>query len=488
MQEDRIEQLFIKTILQKRPLAVKLFDTILQKEHFDDGCLYSIYITAKDYYGKYNNFPTKDIILTEVIEQIEHKYIRRNDDKAKLAEQKEIQEVQEIMKNVELMEYEINQEKYYLETMTEYLKEQEQKRATMKIVDCIESKRSIFPTVERLSMTETLEISGAPIVNTYLTGSEFVQLELGEINYYLYPIVPEDSIVLVVGQPGVGKTFFLMSLCDAITKGRDFGIWKNLIGEKKILYIDAEMPYKIFQKNIRDLNVNDNFMSYCKSYTYMKTGESMVLTNSLYRKEVMEYAVKNDIKIIVFDNLSVLAPEIDENKKQDYDPLNQFFLELRAVGVTSIVVHHTNKSRDQSGHKSKENNVDNIMYLMKPKDYDKDRDNLRAVLSFDKARLCVEEKGLMNTREVQYQKGMRGRYEWTFGKPNLVDDPDFINALVDGKTQTELSEMYNVSTSTIGNWTQKAKDKEYIKIIGNHPNRVVELLEKGREITGGGAT
>ena len=100
----------------------------------------------------------------------------------------------------------------------------------------------------------------------------------------------------------------------------------------------------------------------------------------------------------------------------------------------------------------------------------------------------VEEKGLMNTREVQYQRSMQGGYKWSFGKPNLVDDPDFLNALVDGKTQTELSEMYNVSTSTIGNWTQKAKDKEYIKIIGNHPNRMVELLEKGREITGGGAT
>ena len=59
MQEERIEQLFIKTILQKRPLAVKLFDTILNKDHFVDGCLYSIYLTAKDYYGKYGSFPNK---------------------------------------------------------------------------------------------------------------------------------------------------------------------------------------------------------------------------------------------------------------------------------------------------------------------------------------------------------------------------------------------------------------------------------------------
>ncbi len=202
----------------------------------------------------------------------------------------------------------------------------------------------------------------------------------------------------------------------------------------------------------------------------------------------MNYAQANDIKIIVFDNLSVLAPEIDENKKQDYDPLNQFFLELRAIGITSIVVHHTNKSRDQSGHKSKENNVDNILYLMKPSDYDKDRDNLRAVLSFDKARLCVEEKGLMNTREVQYQKNMRGNYEWSFGKPRMFDNPDFLNYLVDGKTQTELAEIFNVSTSSIGNWTHKAKDKKYIKVTGSHQNRVVKLLEKGREITGGEAT
>ena len=90
----------------------------------------------------------------------------------------------------------------------------------------------------------------------------------------------------------------------------------------------------------------------------------------------------------------------------------------------------------------------------------------------------------MNTREIQYQKGMLGNYAWSFDKMNMVDNPDFLNALVDGKTQTELAEMFNVAGGTISNWTKQAKEKDYIEIVGNRKNRVIDTTEKGKIITG----
>ena len=42
------------------------------------------------------------------------------------------------------------------------------------------------------------------------------------------------------------------------------------------------------------------------------------------------------IKLWVIDNLASLAAGLDENKKRDWDPVNQFLLELRFAGISTI--------------------------------------------------------------------------------------------------------------------------------------------------------
>ena len=46
------------------------------------------------------------------------------------------------------------------------------------------------------------------------------------------------------------------------------------------------------------------------------------------------------VKLWVVDNLASLASGLDENKKQDWDPINSWLLELRFAGISTIMLHH----------------------------------------------------------------------------------------------------------------------------------------------------
>jgi predicted transcriptional regulator len=50
---------------------------------------------------------------------------------------------------------------------------------------------------------------------------------------------------------------------------------------------------------------------------------------------------------------------LDENSKKEFDQVNQWFLQLRALGITVIFVHHTGKSgNEQRGTSSHEDAID----------------------------------------------------------------------------------------------------------------------------------
>ena len=210
----------------------------------------------------------------------------------------------------------------------------------------------------------------------------------------------------------------------------------------------------------------------------------MDLTDHNNRAKIMNWAIEYDVKLIVFDNISCLLPNIDEKEKKDYDPFNQYLLDLRSIGISSIVVHHTNKQNLSSGHKGKENNTESIWYMYFPKNYNKSRDNLKIDLDFKKARLACDDDDLLKRRELQYQKNLRGEYKWSYDKASMFDNPEFLKALAEGKTVRELGALFNRSISTISKWTQMAIKKGLIEIRGNHKNRQVKITESGTIITG----
>jgi hypothetical protein len=68
----------------------------------------------------------------------------------------------------------------------------------------------------------------------------FLVLDVPKKEKILNPWLTEQSINLISGWRGTGKTWFCLSLFDAISRWQDFGPWQltNPVG---CLYIDGEM-------------------------------------------------------------------------------------------------------------------------------------------------------------------------------------------------------------------------------------------------------
>jgi len=92
-----------------------------------------------------------------------------------------------------------------------------------------------------------------------------------------------------------------------------------------------------------------------------------------------------EYKVMILDNLASLTFGIDENIKEDYDPINQWLISLRFRGISVIMVHHAGKGGEQRGSSAREDNIDISIELSHPVNY-KPEDSAAFNIEFKKAR------------------------------------------------------------------------------------------------------
>ena len=112
------------------------------------------------------------------------------------------------------------------------------------------------------------------------------------------------------------------------------------------------------------------------------------------------YPDDQKIKFWVIDNLASLASGIDENVKKDWDPINQWLLELRFSGITTLMLHHTNKEGGQRGTSAREDNIDISIMLKNARDYTPE-DGARFIVHFTKQRIPTKDLQLISDTEFK---------------------------------------------------------------------------------------
>jgi hypothetical protein len=270
--------------------------------------------------------------------------------------------------------------------------------------------------------------------NIIMTAQEFHALNLPERVTYLYPWLKEDSISLVSGWRGVGKTWFSWGIADAITRGQPFGPWKC---EKPVpaLILDGEMPTTDLQERIKVLGLDSDRP--CPLYVYSDAFANQHglprahLANESWRERVKSILLARHIKFWIVDNLASLAGGLDENSKKDWDPVNSWLLELRFGGIASLLLHHTNKEGGQRGTSAREDNIDCSILLKSPPDYTPD-DGCRFITSFTKGRVSLAGLPLIADMEFKLQEEENGAYTWTWANIKKERKREILKMLDEG--------------------------------------------------------
>ncbi|MBW2607173.1 MAG: AAA family ATPase, partial [Deltaproteobacteria bacterium] len=154
-----------------------------------------------------------------------------------------------------------------------------------------------------------------------LTTQDFKKLDLPKRANFLSPWLKEKSISLISGWRGVGKTFFVLGVLDAITRNSNFGQWECET-PVNCLYVDGEMTSEDMDERIDHLELNSErekkLHIYSVAYASRLGLPRASLTDETWRDNLKAFMLDNDIRLFVADNIGSLAGGLDENVKKDW--------------------------------------------------------------------------------------------------------------------------------------------------------------------------
>lgn len=335
---------------------------------------------------------------------------------------------------------------------------------------CLEVAEKIPETeIEAISSKLKQAISEMPtsegsLENIILPVEDFDALEVPDRIDHLSPWLKEDSINLVAGWRGIGKTFFSWGLADALSRGSDFGPWK-CANPVPVLILDGEMPIKDLKKRIKLMSLATDRP--CPLYFYSDALANQRglprahLADESWREKMKLILLQQHVRVWIIDNLSSLASGLDENLKQDWDRVNDWLLELRFQGVSTILLHHLGKEGTQRGTSSREDHLDTSIILKRPADYHPE-EGCRFIVTFTKTRVPLENLPLISEVEFKLQQDEGGRYMWGWSNLKRKTRDEILRMLDEGISQVEIAKALGIDKGYVSRIRKKAMDENIL--------------------------
>jgi putative DNA primase/helicase len=279
---------------------------------------------------------------------------------------------------------------------------------------------------------------------------EFQDLPLPEKRQIIEPWLSEAIIAMIYGPAGIGKTMFAMGVADSITTGRPLGSW-SVNAPATCLYLDGEMAPQDIQKRLAGFS-NGRRLSPLLIYSDALMNSYGLpranLLNEDWRQAMKELLLDYEVKVWVVDNIASLAPCYEENAKDQWDPINQWFLELRFAGITTIFLHHANKDGGQRGTSGRTDNVDIVISLEKPARYSPE-DGAKFVIKFQKHRIEQKYLPLIADTEFALETDEAGHYFWTYGSLKRRTKAQVLKMFSEGLAANDIAEELKLSKSRV---------------------------------------
>ena len=204
------------------------------------------------------------------------------------------------------------------------------------------------------------------LMSAIFTTLQFKTMTVPERKPLIGTFLREGDIAFIHAQRGVGKTWYSIELAKAISSGTPFGPWKSHEA-KNVLYVDGEVAAHDIQQRIRSLGAdNERFLYLNHELLFDKTASVINIAEPAWQEAILELCKQRAVGVLFFDNLSCLAPGVDENDTAAWSrELLGFVLNLRRAGVSVIFVQHSGRNGQMRGHSRREDPANWIIRLTK---------------------------------------------------------------------------------------------------------------------------
>ena len=161
------------------------------------------------------------------------------------------------------------------------------------------------------------------------------------------------------------------------------------------------------------------------------------------------------VALLVLDNLSSLCACGDENSSESWQSIQNWSLSLRRRGISVLFVHHAGKGGGQRGTSMREDNLNTVLKLDRPKGYSKE-EGARVVISLEKTRGFYGDA--TQTFEAQLIQQSNGALEWVVKSKKEARLVEVATLTNEGNSQREIAETLGISAATVNRDIQKARE------------------------------
>jgi len=303
--------------------------------------------------------------------------------------------------------------------------------------------------------------------------NEFIREDIVIPRQIISPWLTQSSIVEIYAPKGVGKTLLLCLLTTGMSRkqavGLKIGNWE-ITNQAGTLYLDGEMGESDMQQRLRMMEHTLGEMDHEYPFKLLSSNRfgrcermTINLTKPEFQEALYEILEKDkSIDVLVLDNIGSLTAGIDENVKKDWDPVNQWLLSVKGLGMSVIFIHHSGKSGEQRGTSAREDNVDCVIKLYRPKDY---RPEMGAYFSikYEKARNVVD-SSLLVPFSLHIKKTEDGGVEWKTSEidASLAKEEVIVDLMTTDLTGKEIAKKWRISESLVARIKKKAVSKKFM--------------------------
>ncbi len=191
-----------------------------------------------------------------------------------------------------------------------------------------------------VSMTAKVSAIAKPLNEISITDEERFITGISELDRVLGGGIVKGSVVLLSGDPGIGKSTILLQICNALQS------------ELKILYVSGEESANQIKMRAGRLGVNSDNVS--------------VMTET-DTQAVCEYINSSKPDLVMIDSIQTMQLSLLSSSPgsivQVRESTNMLLRTGKSLGIPIFIVGHVNKGGDIAGPKVMEHIVDTVLYF-----------------------------------------------------------------------------------------------------------------------------